>query len=70
MACPVGDLSVSYVQVGVVSWGVKCAYGYPGMYANVMEVNKWIKNNSVVNGVESIIHIFLTSDRNIELTVT
>ena len=40
MVCPDGD---SYVQVGIVSWGIGCAVkGYPGVYANVMELSGWI----------------------------
>ena len=40
LICQAGD---TYVQVGVVSWGIGCASaGYPGVYANVMELAEWI----------------------------
>ena len=46
MVCPVED---SYVQVGIVSYGQGCAQvGFPWVYANVMEVNGWIRENSKI----------------------
>lgn len=30
------------VVVGIVSWGIGCADGYPGVYSRVSEANKWI----------------------------
>jgi secreted trypsin-like serine protease len=33
------------VQVGVVSWGIRCASGRPGAYSRVSEAYEWIQRN-------------------------
>ena len=35
------------VQVGVVSWGLKCGLAVPGVYADLTrpEANTWIRDN-------------------------
>jgi len=32
----------SFTAVGIVSWGIGCASGYPGVYARVAYFNNWI----------------------------
>lgn len=36
------DGSKEFIQYGVVSWGVGCAGGFPGMYGRVSSVTSWI----------------------------
>ena len=69
MVCPVGDF---YVQVGIVSWGPGCAeVGFPGFYANVMEVNGWIRENSKIGNVNNcfLTFIYVTDYHKTEITV-
>lgn len=38
-----------FVAVGIVSWGIGCASGYPGVYARVAYQNDWILNKLATN---------------------
>ncbi|XP_063609112.1 phenoloxidase-activating factor 2-like isoform X1 [Penaeus indicus] len=43
LVCPVPGNPSTYVQVGVVSWGLECGQaGIPGVYASVSEALPWI----------------------------
>merc|ERR1719244_925212 len=37
---------VRWELVGLVSWGVKCGEGYPGVYTRITEYLDWIKMHS------------------------
>lgn len=40
-----GPLAVKGELVGVVSWGIPCALGYPDVFASVYDHLEWIKKN-------------------------
>ena len=40
------------VLAGVVSYGVECAAGYPGVYANVANAADWINANNGLNAAQ------------------
>lgn len=42
-----GPLVVNGVQVGIVSWGIPCALGYPDIFTNVKNFLPWILANQV-----------------------
>jgi len=49
-----GPLSVreqdgSFTVTGIVSWGIGCASGYPGVYARVSHFNQWILDKLAAN---------------------
>ncbi|KAK2579375.1 hypothetical protein KPH14_003239 [Odynerus spinipes] len=45
-----GPLVYNNEQIGIVSWGMKCATkDYPGVYTKVSVIRKWIKDNAKVS---------------------
>jgi len=45
----VKEANGAYAAVGIVSWGIGCASGYPGVYARVSHFNTWILNKLANN---------------------
>lgn len=39
-----GPLIDNGTQIGIVSWGIECAQGFPDVYANVCDHLEWINN--------------------------
>uniref|UniRef100_A0A6A7FQZ3 Plasma kallikrein-like n=2 Tax=Hirondellea gigas TaxID=1518452 RepID=A0A6A7FQZ3_9CRUS len=45
LVCPLLSNSHSYVQVGIVAWGIGCGEpGIPGVYGNVFKGVEWVHN--------------------------
>ncbi|XP_050676731.1 phenoloxidase-activating factor 2-like [Leptidea sinapis] len=42
LVCPVEGDADRYVQNGIVSWGIDCFNGHPGVYADVAILREWI----------------------------
>ncbi|XP_044756710.1 phenoloxidase-activating factor 2-like [Coccinella septempunctata] len=42
LVCPMKNQANRFVQIGIVSWGVGCGEGIPGIYANVNLFRRWI----------------------------
>lgn len=43
------DLDDQYIVVGVISYGFKCASGYPGIYTRVNHFLDWIHDSTLNN---------------------
>ncbi|XP_064554079.1 phenoloxidase-activating factor 2-like isoform X2 [Drosophila montana] len=44
--CPLHDHPNHYFQLGIVSWGLGChTEDVPGVYANVLQMQKWVRNS-------------------------
>ena len=40
----VKDADGTFRVIGIVSWGIGCASGYPGVYTRVTPFNQWVKD--------------------------
>jgi len=45
----VQDADSTFRAVGIVSWGIGCASGYPGVYSRVAYFNDWVLNKLASN---------------------
>ncbi len=41
------DVDDQYIIVGIISFGFKCASGYPGIYSRVSSFIDWIHDETV-----------------------
>lgn len=48
LVCPTMDDSNSYIQVGIVSWGIGCGGDIPGVYVNVTHFRPWIDREMTI----------------------
>ncbi|KAF5287771.1 hypothetical protein FQA39_LY15707 [Lamprigera yunnana] len=42
-----GPLAINGIQIGIVSWGIPCAIGYPDVFTRVSAHYDWIQHNIV-----------------------
>ncbi|VVC27188.1 Peptidase S1, PA clan,Serine proteases, trypsin family, histidine active site,Serine proteases, trypsin [Cinara cedri] len=47
LVCPVSRNSTRYHQAGIVSWGIGCGNGYPGLYTDVSQFRNWIDQQMI-----------------------
>lgn len=51
LMCPFSPGEARYFQAGIVAWGIGCGQEHvPGVYGNVREFKKWIKNELKTRG--------------------
>lgn len=44
LVCPIDGHDGYYYQAGIVSWGISCGAGNPGVYVKVSQFRNWIDN--------------------------
>lgn len=52
LVCPIPGQMGRFHQVGIVSWGIGCADGIPGVYVNVGMFREWIDRQMISNGLD------------------
>ncbi|XP_045465522.1 phenoloxidase-activating factor 2-like [Harmonia axyridis] len=53
LVCPMKNQPNRFIQVGIVSWGVGCGRGIPGVYANVNYFMKWIDDHMKTRNLDT-----------------
>ncbi|XP_033200336.1 phenoloxidase-activating factor 2 isoform X1 [Bombus vancouverensis nearcticus] len=57
LVCPMKSNPGTYLQAGIVAWGIGCAEGgTPGVYANVASARDWIDEQMAFNNLDNTVY--------------
>ncbi|XP_050595985.1 phenoloxidase-activating factor 2-like isoform X3 [Bombus affinis] len=57
LVCPMKSNPSTYLQAGIVAWGIGCAEGgTPGVYANVASARDWIDEQMAFNNLDNTVY--------------